>query len=149
MRFMQAGSVLQARRKQTRRTWSLAVTGTVVAAAFGVVAAKLVSGGLTALHVVNPPSMPGGIVVFPLLLLLPVLWRWPRAALVALLAGTTVIEQFQYSFGPVTKAGRVYNGPFNIPLFHSLSKGSFVTPAEMLLFALLLIWMMKGALHGS
>jgi hypothetical protein len=141
------GSVVQTRRKQTRRAWSLTVAGTVVAAGFGVAAAKLVNGGLSVLHVVNPPSMPGGIVLFPLILVLPALWRWPRAGLVALLAGTTLIEQFQYTFGPAK--GPVYKGPFNIPLFHSLSKGSFVTPAELLLFVLMVIWLMKGALQHS
>ena len=131
--------------KQRRGAWSIVGAGTVLAAVFGVIAAKLVGGGLSALHPINPPSMPGGIVVFPLLLLLPVLWRWPRASLVALLAGTTLIDQFQYSFGPATNPAE-YKGHINIPLFRSLSNGSFVSPAEILLFALLLIWLMKGAL---
>jgi len=40
-------------------------------------------------------------------------------------------------------------GLVNIPLWRSLNKGSFVTCAEMLLFLLLLIWLMKGALEHS
>src|SRR3981081_487856 len=103
-------SVQHALRKQTRRRWSMVVVGTMIAAGFGVVGAKLAGGGLSALHILNPPSMPGGIVVFPLLLLVPALWRWPRTSLIVLLAGTTVIEQFQYSIGPITQGGRVHKG---------------------------------------
>jgi hypothetical protein len=140
-------SAQQAMRKQTRRIWWMVVAGTMAAAGLGVVAAKLAEGRLTFLHILNPPSMPGGIVVFPLLLVLPAVWRWPRAALVALLAGTTLIDQFQYSFGPLPITGRDYRGHINIPLFRSLSKGSFVSPAEVVLLILLVIWLMKGAIE--
>ena len=146
-------SVAQIGWRQNRRIGLIVIAGTMVAAGFGVVAAKLATGGLSALHIVNPPSWPGGIVVFPLLLLLPVAWRWPRACLVALLAGSTLIDQFQYTIVATandgTTSGKVHEGWINVPLFRSLSKGSFVTPAETLLFILLLIWLLKGALKHS
>jgi hypothetical protein len=119
--------------------------GCVIAVGLGAVSAKLVAGGLSALHPINPPAMPGGIVLFPLLLLLPALWRWPRAGLVALLAGTTLVDQFQYRIGPTTRDGPSYVGHINVPLFRSLSRGSFVTPVDIVLFVLILIWLMKGA----
>jgi hypothetical protein len=144
-------SVTQATRRLTRRAWSTIVVGAMVAVAFGVVAAKLSGGHLTALNVVNPPSLPGGIVLFPLVLVPIALWRWPQAGLVTLLVGTTLIEQFEYTIGPTSRFGVSYKGVFteHIPLFRSLSKGSFVTPTEMLLFVLLLIWLMKGALDHT
>jgi hypothetical protein len=72
------------------------------------------------------------------------LWKWPQAGVLALLAGTATIEQFRYTVGP--RAG-VFTD--KIPLFQSLSKGSGVTPAEMLLVLMALIWLMKGAVERS
>jgi hypothetical protein len=146
---LQLRSVAPTPWKQDRKVWIAVVVGTVISVVFGVIAAKLAGGGLSALHPINPPSWPGGIVLFPVLLLLPVLWRWPRGSLLALLAGTTVIDQFQYTIGPTTIGGKSYPGLINVPLFRSLSKGSFVTPAEIVMFLLLAIWMMKGALNHS
>lgn len=146
LRFQKpAQSCRQVAHRQARRRWSIVLGGMVVAAGFGVVAAKLVAGGLSALHFMNPASWPGGIVLFPLILVVPAIIRWPRAALIGLLAGTTVVDQFQYTIGPVVPYGPSYKGPINIPLFRSLTKGSFVTPVEIITALLLVVFLMKGA----
>jgi len=138
-------TVQQLRRKRTRRVWLTVVAGIALAVLFGVIAAKLVGGGLTALAPINPPNLPGGIVVFTLLLIIPPLIRWPRGAIIFLLAGTTLIDQFSLTIGPTVTGGPSAKVLPNIPLFRSLTTGSFITPAEVLLFVLLVTWLMKGA----
>ncbi len=146
---VQVQSVQQARSQQARRIWSTVAAGSALAFVFGVVSAKLTGGGLTALAPINPPNMPGGIVVFALLLLVPAAIRWPRGALVALLAATTLVDQFALTITPGT-TGTTIVGPMakvspDIPFFRSLTTGSFVTPAEMVILVLLIIWLAKGA----
>jgi hypothetical protein len=142
-------TVRQVKRRQTVRAWSMVVVGTMIAAVFGIIAAKLVGGGISVLHDINPPQMPGGIVLFPLLLVIPAILRWPRATLVGLLAGSLVIDQFQYTIASDTPGGTVYKGPINVPLFRSLTTGSFITPFEIIAVILLVIWLIKGAAEHS
>ena len=124
-------SVRQFRRRERQRGWSVALIGTALAAGAGLAAAKLAGG-----------RVPAEIIVFPLALVPVALWRWPRASLVALLAGSMLIEQTYITIG-------THKGPFteHIALFHSVTKGTFFTPAELLLAALLVVWVMKGALE--
>jgi O-antigen ligase len=107
------------------------------------VVAAAVAGGLGAakLAAMRQPML---IILFVLVLVPLALWKWPQAGVLALLAGTVTIEQFRYTVGP--RAG-VFTD--KIPLFQSLSKGSGVTPAEMLLVLMTLIWLMKGAIDRS
>jgi len=129
----QVASVRQFRRRESLKVWLVAVVGVAIACAGGLAAAKLGGG-----------RVPAEIALFPLAVTPVILWRWPRACLVGLLAGSTLIEQTYVTVG-------THKGPFteHIALFHSLTKGTFLTPAEVLLAALLVVWLMKGGLDRS
>ncbi|HYX25096.1 MAG TPA: hypothetical protein VFC23_13165 [Thermoanaerobaculia bacterium] len=126
-------SAERAARADTLRARALAPIVVVAGSAGGILAAKLAS-----------QRQPMTVVVFALALVPLALWRWPQAAVLGLLAGTVMVEQFQYTVG--TKPG-VFTD--KIPLFQSLSKGSGITPMEMLLVLMVVIWLMKGALEHS
>ena len=142
-------SVQHAERVQSRRTWSFVIAGSLLALGFGVVAAKTgqwrvdrAEADQSALlagrdRTLSPNPASAGYVAMA------------TSLLVVLLVGTTLIDQFQSSFGPINAAGTIHYGIVNVPLWRSLSKGSFITSAEILMFILLLIWAMKGALARS
>jgi len=115
------------------RARKLAPLAFLAAAAGGLGAAKLAS--------MRQPML---IILFVLILVPLALWRWPQAGVLGLLAGTATVEQFRYTVGP-----RVGVFTDKIPLFQSLSKGSGVTPAEMLLALMIVIWLLRGAVTRS
>jgi hypothetical protein len=116
-----------------RRVVVVAAVAAMVAAVSGAVAAQLVR--LT----------PGAMVVLAVVPALLAIWRWPHAAVLALLAAALSIEQFSYF---VTSSVRG-TPTRNIPLFHSVTPGSGVTPAEIFLVVLVTVWTMRAALAHS
>ena len=95
----------------------LAVVGTLLAVIVGCALGELAGGRIPALACSAP------LAVVPVLI-----WRRPEIGFYVTLAATAVIEQFGYTVGP-------YNGAITdeIPFFRSLTPGSGVTPAEVLL----------------
>jgi hypothetical protein len=81
----------------------------------------------------------------PVLLLPFALWRWEAASVVLVLATATEIEQSNYTVGPKVSGAWTQH----ILLFHSLTKGSGVSPAEILFGLILIIWIMKCSLNGT
>ena len=79
-------SAERAARADTLRARALAPILVVAGSAGGILAAKLAS-----------QRQPMIVVVFALALVPLALWRWPQAAVLGLLAGTVMVEQFQYS----------------------------------------------------
>ena len=107
---------------------SLRVLGPILALAATSVLVGLLAGALAA------GEQPALALLFPLLLVPILLWRSPATGVLALFAGTILVEQFAYEVGP--RAGAV---TASIPLFQSVVAGTGVTPAELLLAAMLLI----------
>ncbi len=89
-------------------------------------------------------SKPVLALLLPLLLVPVLLWHCPRAGLLILLAATITIEEFGYAVGP--RAGAV---TASIPFFHSVSAGSGVTPAEIFMALLVVIWVLKTVQSGE
>jgi hypothetical protein len=69
------------------------------------------------------------------------IWKWRHAGVIMLLAVATTVEQFKYSAG--THAG-VFTD--RIPLFASVTKGSGISPFELIVGLILVAWIMRGAL---
>ncbi len=106
-----------------------------------VVVAAAAGGGLAAAKL-GSTGKPMLVVLFAAAIVPVLLWKWSEAAVIVLLLIATAIEQFTYTVG--TKAG-VFTE--RIPLFSSFTKGSGVSPVEILLILTLVIWLMKGALE--
>src|SRR5262245_818594 len=99
------------------RVWAIAPFALVLAALGGVAAAKLAAQG-----------RPMVICLVALVPVLIALWKWPQVGLTLILAGTALIEQFRYFVG--SKKGVFTEA---VPLFRSLSNGTGVSPAEILM----------------
>jgi hypothetical protein len=112
----------------------------VLALAGGVAAATLAAGGhFTA------------TLFFAAALLPLVLWRSPRSGVVMLLVAATTIEQFRYD---ISGAPGLDAFTDRIPFFTSLNdgvglSGVNINPAEMLLVAVVLVWLLTAAANGS
>ena len=103
-----------------------------------------VLGGIAAAAVADS-GHPANVVVFPTLLLPLVLWKRQSVGVILVLAIAVVVEQVNYTVAPGV------SGAFtqNIPMFHSVTQGSGINPAEILLGMILLVWLMKAALDGT
>jgi hypothetical protein len=88
---------------------------------------------------------PLAIVAFALVPVPLVLWRWPHAAILITLVGTTTIEQFTYDVTANVKGAWTQS----IPFFRSLSPGTGISPMEIFLVVVLVIWLLHGALRRS
>lgn len=111
--------------------------GTWAAALLAAVALGLAAGLLAA------SSAPVGAVVFPALLVPVVVWKRPAWTPLVLLAGVVLIEQYGYEVGP-------RRGTFTseIPFFHSVTYGSGVLPAELLLLLAVVVTVMQQVRDG-
>jgi hypothetical protein len=93
----------------------------------GVLAGRLAAGAVPVLALLLP------------LLLLPVLlWHHPSAGILLLVGAAVSIEQFGYQVGPRNGAATA-----SIPFFHAVSAGSGLTPCEVFLALLVVIWLLK------
>ena len=135
---------------QNRRIWAFAIVGTLIAPLFGIVAAKLVGGGLTFLKPINPPSWPGGVVLFPpLIFLLPTMWRWPRAWLVLLLAGHDLDRSIPIVIRANQRSGgKIHYGLVNVPLWRKRGARAALSPSPKISRCsslLVPIWLHEGS----
>ena len=128
-----APSADRIRRAQRLRVAAIMPMAVIVAALAGVLVAKLAA-----------QPKPVLALLLPLMALPILLWKWPRVGVYIVMAGAVTIEQFTYHITP-EKWGAV---TAKIPLFHSVSSGSGVTPAEILLFLALVLWIMKSVRDG-
>ena len=117
-----------AREQASSRSWPV-VTLSVVLSASSAAALALVAGRLAA------GPTPVLALLLPLALLPVVLWKRPAAGLLLLLAGVVLVEQFGYQVGPREGALTA-----RIPLFRSVAPGALVTPAEVLLAGVFIVW---------
>jgi hypothetical protein len=76
--------------------------------------------------------------------LLALLWKRPYVGVLILLAAATLIEQFGYTIGS-------HPGAFtdNVAFFRVPAHGVIASPAEMLIIAALLVWIMRSGLRRS
>ena len=87
---------------------------------------------------------PVGSLLVPVVCLPVILWRWPRAGVYLVMAAAVTVEQFAYQVG-----GQPGAATSRIPFFHSLTPGSGVTPAEILLFCAVGLWVLRTAKAGD
>lgn len=108
----------------------------------GVTVAAVLAGYAASFLAAGPAGM--AALVFPVALLPLLLWRKPHAGVLGMFGATVMVEQFPYHVG--ARAGAATS---RIPFFHAVQPGQGVTPAEALLLALVLVWLMKVAQTGS
>lgn len=84
-------------------------------------------------------TRPATALLLPLFAMPLLLWWRPRVGILLILGACVTIEQFNYTVG--NRDGAV---TAKIPFFHSVTPGSGVTPVEMLLFVILLIWLLQA-----
>lgn len=94
-------------------------------------------GGLVAAAVVLNAGSPLLLAV-PLFVLPVVLWKRPELGPLVLVLAAATIEQFPYTVGPRNGAATD-----RIPFFHGLDATTHVTPADLLLLLLLVVWIVK------
>jgi len=102
------------------------------ALALGAVAAGLLVGNAVLTGHIGK-ALQLGLFALPILL-----WKRPQLGPVVVVAAALTVEQFPYLVG--TRNGAATD---RIPLFMGLGKGAHVTPADLLLLMLLVIWLLK------
>lgn len=103
------------------------------------VAVVLAAGaGWLAVYLAMRHSPKTGLVV-PLVALPVVVWKRPQVGLYIMMGATVCIEQYTYTVG--YRPGAATD---KIPFFRSIKPGEGVTPAEGLLFLLVLIWFLDS-----
>ena len=101
------------------------------------VAGASVLGGLIAGAVVLNAASPT-LLVLPLLVLPVALWNRPALGPPLLVLAAATIEQFPYMVGARNGAATA-----RIPFFHGLDASTHVTPADLLLLTLIVVWLLK------
>lgn len=101
-----------------------------------------VSGSLAGLLATS--QTPALAALLPLVLVPVLVWRSPSGALLALLAGAVTIEQFAYTVGSGSGAATS-----RLPFFRTVTAGSGVTPMELLLALVIVVWAMKTVQRGE
>ena len=122
---------LKSERLRAKAAMPMAV---VVAVLAGVLVAKL-----------SLRTHPVQALLLPVLAIPFILWKWPRVGVYIVMAAAVTVEQFEYMITP-NKRGTLTSW---IPFFHSISSGSGVTPAEMLLFVAVVLWVLKTVRDGQ
>lgn len=120
-------------RQQRRQLGVLMPVAVLLAVVAGMVVAQLAE-----------RSNPVASLLLPIVALPAVLWRWPRFGVYIVMAAAVTVEQFAYQVN-----GRPGAVTSRLPFFHSLSPGSGVTPAEVLLFLTLGLWIFRTAKEGE
>jgi hypothetical protein len=88
----------------------------------------------------------GALFALAAIALIVVLWKRPELSPIVVLVAALTVEQFPFTSG---QPGSTSTAPTpsdytdRLPLFHGLGGGLHVSPADMLLLALLTIWMFK------
>lgn len=116
------------------QVWVLGPAAMLLAVLGGYVASKLVAMG-----------QPGLLFLVVIIPAVPLVWRWPVVAVSGILAATASVEQFQYVVSANVKSAFTTGFPF----FRSLSQGTGVSPAEMVLAVTTLIVVMKAVAAKS
>ncbi|MFL6127513.1 MAG: O-antigen ligase family protein [Mycobacteriales bacterium] len=125
--WVQRSGARPAAAPDVRFGWWLLAPACVAAVLAGLVVGRLASG-----------SHPVLALLLPLGLLPLLLWYRPAVGVLVLIAAAVTVEQFGYTVGP--RDGAVTG---QIPFFHSVSAGSGVTPAEIYLVVLVVIWVLR------
>jgi energy-converting hydrogenase Eha subunit E len=123
------------RGRGTAPTWLMATVLATTSVIVGLVAGGLVSSGQAA-----------GVFALGAVALVVVLWKEPALSPVVVLLAALTVEQFPFQ---VTQPGATSPGltpsdmTDRIPLFHGLARNVHVSPADLLLLTLVVIWLLK------
>ena len=129
-------AVAAIRRRGPVPTWVTAALLSALSVLIGLVSGTAGSAGLE-----------GALFALLAIALIVALWKRPELSPIVVLVAALTIEQFPFTTGQPGATPGMAPTPSNytdrLPLFHGLGGGLHVSPADLLLLALLTIWVLK------
>ena len=129
-------AVAAIRRRGPVPTWVTAALLSALSVLIGLVSGTAGSAGLA-----------GALFALLAIALIVALWKRPELSPIVVLVAALTIEQFPFTTGQPGATPGMAPTPSNytdrLPLFHGLGGGLHVSPADLLLLALLTIWVLK------
>ncbi len=129
-------AVAAIRRRGPVPTWVTAALLSALSVLIGLVSGTAGSAGLA-----------GALFALLAIALIVALWKRPELSPIVVLVAALTIEQFPFTTGQPGATPGMAPTPSNytdrLPLFHGLGGGLHVSPADLLLLALLAIWVLK------